>query len=62
MKNDTHKTIEDAHAVIEVYRGALESAQAEVERLKECIALLRAENPKKKRKERKPAQTFVRTY
>jgi hypothetical protein len=62
MTNDTHKQLEDAQTVIQVYRDALASAKAEVERLTECLAILRAENPQPKRRQRKTLQTFVRTY
>ena len=62
MTTDTQKQLEDAQTVIQVYREALASAKAEVERLKECLAILRAENPQPKRRQRKTLQTFVRTY
>ena len=57
-----NKEIEDAQTTIQVYRDALASAEYEVQRLRECIAILKAENPKLKKKERKSLQSFVRSY
>jgi len=57
-----NKEIEDAQTTIQVYRDALASAEYEVQRLRECIAILKAENPKPKKKERKSLQSFVRSY
>jgi len=57
-----NKEIEDAQTTIQVYRDALASAEYEVQRLRECIAILKAENPKPKKKERKSLQSFVRIY
>ena len=57
-----NKDIEDAQTTIQVYRDALASAEYEVQRLRECIAILKAENPKPKKKERKSLQSFVRSY
>jgi hypothetical protein len=57
-----NKELEDAQTTIQVYRDALASAEYEVQRLRECIAILKAENPKPKKKERKSLQSFVRSY
>jgi hypothetical protein len=57
-----NKEIEDAQTTIQVYRDALASAEYEVQRLRDCIAILKAENPKPKKKERKSLQSFVRSY
>ncbi len=57
-----NKEIEDAQTTIQVYREALASARYEVQRLRDCIAILEAENPKPKKKERKSLQSFVRSY
>lgn len=54
--------MKDAQTVIDCLLGALHSANYEIERLKERIATLEAENPKPKKKERKSLQSFVRTY
>ena len=56
------KEIEDAQTTIQVYRDALASAEYEVQRLRDCIAILKAENCKPKKKERKSLQSFVRSY
>lgn len=57
-----NKEIEDAQTTIQVYRDALASAEYEVQRLRDCIAILKAENRKPKKKERKSLQSFVRSY
>jgi len=57
-----NKELEDAQTTIQVYRDALASAEYEVQRLRDCIAILKAENPKPKKKERKSLQSFVRSY
>ena len=48
--------------MIALYRSALSSAQAEVRRLQDCLALLKAEKPKRKREDWKPNGFFSRTY
>lgn len=57
-----NNTPEDAETVIALYRSALSSAQAEVKRLQDCLAILQAEKPKRKRAEWKPRGFFSRTY
>ena len=57
-----NKELEDAQTTIQVYRDALASAEYEVQWLRDCIAILKAENPKPKKKERKSLQSFVRSY
>jgi len=57
-----NKELEDAQTTIQVYRDALASAEYEVQRLRECIAILKAENPKPKKKEHKSLQSLVRSY
>jgi hypothetical protein len=57
-----NKASEDSEAVIALYRSALSSAQAEVRRLQDCLALLKAEKPKRKREDWKPNGFFSRTY
>lgn len=62
MTKELNKQMKDAQTVIDCLLGALHSANYEIERLKERIATLEAENPKPKKKERKSLQSFVRTY
>jgi len=61
MTNELNKQIKDKQIVIDCLLGSLDSARYEIERLRERIATLEAENPKPKKKERKSLQSFVRT-
>lgn len=62
MTTDTHKQLEDAQTVIQVYREALAAAKYETQRIREILEILQAEHPQPKRRQRKTLQPFVRTY